>query len=82
MPRRKINWLYWPDTVPPSDNADDSLIREGIVSRPDIEDQNLIEWGLGQSQLVESGSTVDVMCMEGATPREFSTALKTSFTYL
>lgn len=75
MPRRKIDWLYWPDTVPPSDDVDDSLARDNIANRPDIEDQNLIAWGLGQSQLVESGSTVDVLCMAAATPREYSTAL-------
>ncbi|KAH4817025.1 hypothetical protein HBI55_040160 [Parastagonospora nodorum] len=68
MPRRKINWLYWPDTLPPSDDADDNLTRDGVASRPDIEDTTLIDWGLGQSELVESGSTVDLLCMEGATP--------------
>jgi hypothetical protein len=72
MPRRKIDWLYWPDTVPPSDDADDNLIRDGVASRPDIEDTTLIDWGLEQSELVESGSTVDLLCMEGATPCEYS----------
>lgn len=70
MSRRKIDWLYWPDTSTQVDYTDDSLAHVGVTSRPDIEDEAIISWGLAQSLKMKSGATVDVLYGEGTALRK------------
>jgi hypothetical protein len=63
--RRKIDWLYWPDTSTQVDYTGDSLTDIGTTHRPDIEDEAIISWGLAQSQNMTPGATIEVLCGEG-----------------
>lgn len=64
--RRKIDWQYWPDTSTQAKYTDDSAAHASVLSRPDIEDEALISWGLAQSQIAKDvETTVDVLYGEG-----------------
>jgi hypothetical protein len=68
---RKINWQYWPENSAPHKDVADSHNPldddpaeniEHISSRPDIEDEALIAWGLTQTRTTEDAeATLDVL---------------------
>jgi hypothetical protein len=74
--RRKIDWLYWPDTSTQVDYTDDSLMNIGITNRPDIEDEAIISWGLAQSQNMKPGATIEVLCGEGTALCKYPLAIR------
>ncbi|KAF2028024.1 hypothetical protein EK21DRAFT_114228 [Setomelanomma holmii] len=64
--RRKIDWQYWPNTDTQQDYKDESRSHAAHSSRPDIEDEAIIPWGLAQSQAPRNESTtIDVLFGEG-----------------
>lgn len=78
--RRKLDWRHWPTTSIPHDYA---LVQpEPLLeppTRPELEDQALIAWGLAQSELgKEAGATVDVLYGSGAGLSKFRNAVDES----
>ncbi|KAF2828409.1 hypothetical protein CC86DRAFT_465246 [Ophiobolus disseminans] len=64
--RRKIDWQYWPDTNDQQKYLDASAAETYIRSRPDIEDESLIAWGLAQAKATDGAqTTIDVLYGEG-----------------
>jgi hypothetical protein len=76
--RAKIDWKYWPDTSNQEDYADDCIDPGTTLTRPDVEDEGLICWGLAESQrqLKEAGAIVDVLHGEGSDLRMYLEAKK------
>jgi alpha-mannosidase len=72
--RRKIDWLYWPDTSAQNKHRHDCNTTEhaeSISSRPDIEDEELITWGLAQNPTSgDAEATVDILYGEGTDLRK------------
>jgi hypothetical protein len=63
--RRLVNWLHWPETTgqPQFTNQKLDLSEH---SRPDIEDDALISWGLKQAEGSKGGNTtINVLYGEG-----------------
>lgn len=60
--RPRIDWHYWP----PTGQASTISHNLGISSRPDIEDEPLIAWGLSHSESTECSKVkVDVLYGHG-----------------
>jgi hypothetical protein len=78
--RRKIDWQYWPDTSAQYKYRHDSDITvhtENISNRPDIEDEELITWGLVQSPTSrDAAATIDILYGEGTDLRKYQAAMK------
>ncbi|KAF1837364.1 hypothetical protein BDW02DRAFT_491758 [Decorospora gaudefroyi] len=63
---RRIDWHYWPDTNSQQHFAEQALDLDE-TSRPDVEDDSLIPWGLAQASETKGGGTsIDVLCGEGS----------------
>lgn len=64
--RPVIDWQYWPDPTSQKQNCAGETQNSDIISRPDIEDDALITWGLAQSEVAKGLDVkVDVLYGEG-----------------
>jgi len=76
----KLDWYYWPDTSSQRKYTHDSAADSSTFSRPDIEDNSLIAWGLAQSQATDGAkTTIDVLCGEGVDLRKRPLAIETTY---
>jgi hypothetical protein len=63
--RRRMDWQYWPDTTSQQHFAEQALYLNDS-SRPDVEDDALIAWGLAQGNDTKGFNTsIDVLYGEG-----------------
>ncbi|KAH6872932.1 hypothetical protein BKA58DRAFT_456590 [Alternaria rosae] len=63
--RRLVNWLHWPETTSQPHFTNEKLDLSER-SRPDIEDDALISWGLKQARESQGGNTaINVLYGEG-----------------
>ncbi|KAI8936960.1 hypothetical protein NX059_006188 [Plenodomus lindquistii] len=63
--RAAIDWQYWPDTSNQQQYSTTTLDSE-IASRPDIEDEALIAWGIIQSkESTDQNVSIDMLIGEG-----------------
>jgi hypothetical protein len=64
--RRQVNWQYWPDTRSQQQFAELALGSDDH-SRPDVEEDALIAWGLAQGNGTKGLDTsIDVLYGEGS----------------
>lgn len=63
--RSSIDWQYWPDVSGQRQYAD-TILDPATMSRPDIEDDALIAWGLAQSEASKNQNVkIDLLLGEG-----------------
>lgn len=65
--RRKIDWKIWPEMDSFHAEASTKIISNSQIDRPDIEDEEMIAWGLAQSEVI-SGAPATVDILYGAWP--------------
>ncbi|KAJ4377402.1 hypothetical protein N0V83_000227 [Neocucurbitaria cava] len=64
--RPKIDWQYWPDTTGQHDDATPNIPGLEITTRPDIEDDAIIAWGLAASEKTRDPNvSIDVLHGDG-----------------